>query len=162
MSYQRTNNAYYAHFKDSRPFSKGRFKLVWKGVYTKGTRKGEACVSKEFKTGSVYEEWYFDKELDIIDRAQRIIDDWHEERIIDCPILLSTPEIWVSDGDDESLSLVEPMIENFEKFDSNTGWANITGGLWSDDIQALSHFSYHRSGGQLLLCDLQGGAYKYG
>jgi hypothetical protein len=29
-------------------------------------------------------------------------------------------------------------------------------------MQALSHFSYHKSGGQLVLCDLQGGMLSRG
>ena len=59
-------------------------------------------------------------------------------------------------------SLVEPMIENFEKFNSNTGWADMTGGASSEAMQALSHFSYHNSSGQFLLCDIQGGVYSNG
>lgn len=31
---------------------------------------------------------------------------------------------------------------------------------WSDVMQALSHFSYHTSNGEYLLCDLQGGVYR--
>lgn len=56
------------------------------------------------------------------------------------------------------MCLVEPYIEDFEKFNSNSGWAPVTGNLWSDVMQALSHFSYHNSGGQYLLCSLQGGS----
>lgn len=33
---------------------------------------------------------------------------------------------------------------------------------WGEAMQALSHFSYHKSGGQFLLCDLQGGSYRNG
>jgi hypothetical protein len=29
-------------------------------------------------------------------------------------------------------------------------------------MQALSHYSYHTSGGQFLVCDLQGGIYRDG
>lgn len=32
---------------------------------------------------------------------------------------------------------------------------------WHDVMQALSHFSYHVSGGSLVLCDLQGIVYIY-
>ena len=49
--------------------------------------------------------------------------------------------------------LVEPHIANFRKFNSNTGKADNA----HEIIQALSHFSYHQSGGQMCLCDLQGG-----
>jgi len=51
--------------------------------------------------------------------------------------------------------LVEPMIEGaFVKFNSNSGHSN------GDKVMAaLSHFSYHHTNGQELLCDLQGGRY---
>ncbi|KAJ7251138.1 kinase-like domain-containing protein [Mycena haematopus] len=98
------------------------------------------------KTGSVYEAHYFEEELNIISRTQTVIDAWHAERIIDRDILLNTPEIWVYETTGVQ-NLVEPMIENFEKFNSNTGWASISGGAWSEAMQALSHFSYHNSRG---------------
>ena len=49
---------------------------------------------------------------------------------------------------------MEPFIENWEKFNSNTGWNN-EGTPWPRVMQALSHFSYHASAGSTVLCDLQ-------
>jgi len=50
--------------------------------------------------------------------------------------------------------LVEPFIgQDYEKFNSNNGWTNDNCGL---TMAAFSHFSYHISNGQELLCDLQG------
>ena len=50
--------------------------------------------------------------------------------------------------------LVEPFIEGtFQKFNSNTGKVNPD----YEVMQALSHFSYDYTGGQEVLCDLQGG-----
>ncbi|KAJ6497436.1 kinase-like domain-containing protein [Mycena sanguinolenta] len=161
MSYSRENNATSATVDRSAVFAAGTFKNVWKGTYTGGARKGQPCVAKEFKTGSVYEAYYFEEELNIIRRTQRVVDAWHAQRIIDRDIFLNTPSIWYY-TDTGVNALVEPMIENFEKFNSNTGWASISGGAWSEAMQALSHFSYHNSGGQFLLCDLQGGAYSDG
>jgi len=160
MSYSRQNNASKAMIE--RPiFASGTFKEVRKGTYTKGERSGQQCVSKEFKSGSVFEDHYFQEELNIINRTQKVIDNWHAEGVIDRTILLNTPEIWVYETSGYKI-LIEPMIENFEKFNSNTGWADKSGGAWSEAMQALSHFSYHNSGGQFLLCDLQGGVYSDG
>ncbi|KAI0117818.1 kinase-like domain-containing protein [Nemania sp. FL0031] len=161
MSSSRKNNSSSADIDRNELFAEGTFKDVYAGVYTAGSRAGEECVSKVFKTGSVYEYHYFKEEMTIIRRTQKIIDDWNDARIVNKRILLNTPEIWEFELDGEK-SLVEPMIENFEKFNSNSGWADITGGLWSEAMQALSHFSYDNSSGQLLLCDLQGGAYRNG
>ena len=160
MSYSRQNNATEAMI-DVPIFASGTFKEVRKGTYTEGQRSGQACVAKEFKSGSVFEDHYFQAEMAIISRTQKVIDDWHAEGVIDRTILLNTPEIWTYTVSRHK-NLIEPMIENFEKFNSNTGWADKSGGAWSEVMQALSHFSYHNSGGQFLLCDLQGGVYSDG
>ncbi|SPO03578.1 related to protein kinase [Cephalotrichum gorgonifer] len=160
MSNRRLNNATRADIYGD-IFAQGTFKNVWRGTYTEGARAGQACVSKEFKTGSVFEDHYFEQELSIIGRTQKIIDAWHDADIIERRIVLNTPAIWEYEVSGHKC-LVEPMIENFEKFNSNTGWADMSGGKWSEAMQAPSHFSYHNSGGQFLLCDLQGGAYRDG
>lgn len=162
MAYQRTNDAHRANIDRSAGiFAQGTFKNVWRGTYTEGARAGQPCVAKEFKTGSVYEEHYFAEEMSIIARAQKVIDKWHEEKPINRKILLNTPGIWTYTTTKHKV-LIEPYIDNFEKFNSNSGWAPITGDAWTDAMQALSHFSYHNSGGQFLLCDLQGGSYSDG
>ena len=51
---------------------------------------------------------------------------------------------------------MEPFIERWQKWNSNTGWSGGSSG-WNEVMQALSHFSYHISSGQSVLCDLQGG-----
>ncbi|RSL45510.1 hypothetical protein CEP54_014231 [Fusarium duplospermum] len=56
-------------------------------------------------------------------------------------------------------ALCEPFIQNYQKFNSNSGW-NDDSRAWGEVMQALSHFSYHLSGGQFVLCDLQGGIYQ--
>ncbi|RAL65102.1 hypothetical protein DID88_001208 [Monilinia fructigena] len=164
MSHQRTNNSTEAEIDLSHIFASGTFKNVWMGTYTKGPRSGQNCVSKEFKSGSVVEEHYFDEELAILRIAQEIIDAFHDANIVPGrEIILNRPKVWTYyEGSRKGYkSLVEPMIENFEKFNSNSGWtARQT--VWNDAMQALSHFSYHYSGRQFLLCDIQGGSYSNG
>ena len=61
-------------------------------------------------------------------------------------------------------TLIEPFIECFQKFNSNVGSVineADTGG-WPALMQALSHYSYHISGGKYALCDLQGGIWPDG
>ena len=162
MAHQRTNNATRALVDHSDgPFATGAFKLVWRGIYTEGDRAGERCVVKEFKTGSVYEGHYFNEEMNIIARTQKVIDDWHAANVINRKILLNTPEIWTY-KESKHKALVEPFIANYEKWNSNSGWTPANSNIWVEVMQALSHFSYHNSGGQFLLCDLQGGSYSDG
>ncbi|CAD6452533.1 f29ab76f-7bac-4ac2-b085-9c8a1e4ffa76 [Sclerotinia trifoliorum] len=166
MSHRRLNQSRRAEIDTSEIFASGTFKNVWAGRYTEGPRKGQACVSKEFQTGSVISEHYFEEELEIIRRTQEIVDDFHAAGIIDNrDIIVNTPSIWTYEANAGTKagvkSLVEPMIENFEKFNSNTGWTG-QDTVWNDAMQALSHFSYHDSDGGFLLCDLQGGSYSNG
>jgi hypothetical protein len=151
MSCSRTNTSTRAKVVDDKIFASGTFKNVWKGVYTDGVRRGESCVAKEFKAGSVYKDHYFQEELNIVARAHIIIDHFAAAKVIsNGRIYLNSPEIWTYDDTNEKC-LTEPMIENFEKFNSNTGWAPIAGTAWVEAMQALSHFSYHDSNGQFLL-----------
>lgn len=162
MANSRRNNSTVADIDRSYIFASGTFKNVWKGIYIEGARTGQRCVAKEFKTGSVYEDHYFDEEMNIMRRTQTIIDAFDAARIIGGrKILLNRPEVWTSTMYFRK-ALVEPMIDNFEKFNSNSGWASMTGAEWGEAMQALSHFSYHDSNRQFLLCDLQGGVYQTG
>ncbi|ESZ89805.1 hypothetical protein SBOR_9811 [Sclerotinia borealis F-4128] len=161
MSHKRTNKSTKAEIYLDRIFASGTFKNVWTGRYTEGRRKGQRCVSKEFKTGSVFEKHFFDEELRIIERTQEIIDDFHAANIIlGKDIILNTPDVWTY-TESRHKCLIEPMIDNFQKFNSNSGWA-ASENIWDDAMQALSHFSYHDSNRQFLLCDLQGGSYSNG
>jgi hypothetical protein len=172
MANSRTNNAEAAEidYDADEPWTSGSFKNVWQGVYTEGTRIGQPCVSKEFKTGSVFEARAFEQELEVIARAQAIIDNFDGAKVLprERLIVLNTPEIWTMD--DGRKVLIEPMIPNYEKFNSNSGWAPRPASdehkdkfaAWGEAMQALSHFSYHNSYGKVLLCDLQGGQYQDG
>lgn len=162
MSFARNNHSTQAVI-DPSIYATGTCKNVRRGCYTQGPRAGQACVAKEFKTGSVFADHYFAEELNILARAQSIIDAWHAARVIDSRIMLNTAEIWEYARSDGKKTLVEPFINNYEKFNSNTGWtAAHSGSVWSEAMQALSHFSFHTTGGQFLLCDLQGGGYEDG
>ncbi|KAI0401052.1 kinase-like domain-containing protein [Xylaria palmicola] len=161
MANARENRANEAIIDFTRSFASGSFMNVYAGLYTEGVRAGQACVAKEFKTGSVYQARYFAAEMGIIRRTQGIIDDWNDAGVTAGRILLNRPEIWEDVGTGE-MNLVEPMIRNFVKFNSNSGWVDDGGHPWSQAMQALSHFSYANSSGQLLLCDLQGGPYNGG
>ena len=52
--------------------------------------------------------------------------------------------------------MVEPLIRYFTKFTSNKGWINNDEGWHGEAMEAFSHYTYHRSGGYLIVCDLQG------
>ncbi|KAL1990248.1 hypothetical protein VTN49DRAFT_6087 [Thermomyces lanuginosus] len=145
------------------PFAEGAFRWVAKGTYTKGSRAGQACVVKWFKTGAVFSEDYYTLDIKAIDKALDIVNRFNQFGIVSKPIKINVAEVWqFEDGCGEwsgQRHLVEPFIRNYQKFNSNSGWNDDSEG-WAEVMQALSHFSYHITGGNYVLCDLQGGVYR--
>jgi hypothetical protein len=136
-------------------FAEGSFKYCAEGRYTGGQRTGQRCVAKWFKDGNdEMNDEFFSKDLDAVEQALRIITQWnHAEIVSGLTIRLNIPDKWTIRGTD---CIVEPFIDDFTKFNSNTGWVNKNGNIMAI-LQALSHYSYHISSGQFVLCDLQGG-----
>ncbi|KAF9111038.1 hypothetical protein BGX27_005473, partial [Mortierella sp. AM989] len=161
MTEARHNNSTRANVDTTVEYARGAFKKVHKGTYTEGERTGQSCVCKIFISGSVYKHSYFQHEMDVVQKATEIVRMYNELGLVNKKIIINQPGIWVFEGRDNELALIEPMIDNFEKFNSNSGWTQDTTS-WGQVMQALTHFSYHQSGGQFTLCDLQGGVYTDG
>ena len=163
----RRNNAHRASFTSyslDNPFAEGAFRWVAKGKYTHGERAGQPCVCKWFKTGSVVESHFYASDIEASKKAVELISQWNEEGVISKVIQVNLPQVWTFEEDSDWAGqkvLQEPFILNYQKFNSNTGWAD-DDTPWPRAMQALSHYSYHVSGGSLLLCDLQGGVYRNG
>lgn len=163
----RYNNSSCGHVDNEElkhPFAEGSFRHVAMGHYTDGPRQGQPCVVKWFKTGVVFEEEYFRLDIKAVDKAVEIVNRFNELSIVNKSIRVNVPEVWTftnaAGGWAGVKHLCEPFIHNYEKFNSNSGWVNEEE-TWGEVMQALSHFSYHVSGGQFVLCDLQGGIYRY-
>lgn len=125
--------------------------------FPKGPCKGQKGVYKLFKEQHALYDWKtLDDELRALAVAEHVIHEFNHDVAKDQGrgarrrVELNMPEVWRLG---ERKVLVEPFIEGvFEKFNSNTGWAEEGHHM----MQALSHYSYHLSGGRYLLCDLQG------
>ncbi|GMH34720.1 hypothetical protein BSKO_02581 [Bryopsis sp. KO-2023] len=155
------------------PFASGAFRWVVKGTYYEEGRDGEACVFKWFKTGSVFSDTYFSMDIKATDKAIEIVQKWNDEGFVDKPVLVNKAQVWalqdvcpgLGDGSRDrrpqagERCLVQPFIENYQNFNSNSGWCDCSS-PWARLMQALSHYSYHISKGELLLCDLQGGCFQ--
>jgi hypothetical protein len=142
-------------------WGEGAFRWVHRGQYTAGPRRGQHCVCKEFKSGSVFEDSYFANDLAVTEKTSDIVGRFNRTKNV--RILVNIPQVWRSndndddsDGEESERCLIEPYIRGFRKFNSNTGWHDSVG-YWPRMMQALSHFSYHATGGAFVLCDLQGG-----
>jgi hypothetical protein len=157
-----SSNATFPHAALRNPFAQGAFRWVAKGSYTDGPRNGQACVCKWFKTGHVMESVFFDLDIKAMHKALDIVEQWNSHGYINQTIKVNMPAVWeftAGSIDAGKKVLQEPFIEKYQKFNSNTGWAD-SSTSWPQVMQALSHFSYHVSAGQFVLCDLQGGVYS--
>ena len=163
MAHIRLNGGGRCRMLSEYPFAEGTFKLCWKAEYLDGFRRGETAIIKQFKEGCVYEDYYFHEEMIIIGITEKIAEAFNKAKILggDRLVRVSRPDIATS-VNTGAKALVEPYIDMFEKFNSNSGWVNTDCGVAGDVMQALSHFSYHEWDGKYLLCDLQGGAYRDG
>jgi len=145
------------------PFASGAFRWVAKGRYTSGDRAGQAAVTKWFKTGTVFEKDYFNLDIKAVDKALEIVNRFNQLNVVSKVIKVNVPQVWTFTHDSGewagSKTLTEPFIQNYQKFNSNSGWTDTTR-MWAQAMQALSHFSYHVSGGMFVLCDIQGGIYQ--
>lgn len=133
----------------------GAHRHVYLQRYTKGPRKGQCSVEKVFKTGSVYENTFFQDDIQVTKEAEKIITSFNK-LFSGARIYLNEPEVWQSVSPDHtgkhSKCLVEPYLEGtYHKFNSNTGFAD-----GFARMQALSHYSFEVSNGSMVLCDLQG------
>ena len=143
----------------------GAFRFVTKGMYTEGPRKDEACAAKWFKTGAVYSEDYYALDIKAVGKALELVQLFNQSSRVNKTVKINVATVWhiSKSTKEENIGqkfLCEPFIENYEKFNSNTGWNDVTR-AWGEVMQALSHYSYHVSGGAYVLCDLQGGVYKH-
>ncbi|CAG8978134.1 hypothetical protein HYALB_00013017 [Hymenoscyphus albidus] len=176
--YCRRNQSDQAFFGE-KIIAKGSAKGARLGRYTDGTRKDQKCIGKGFLAGNKKPgSRQLKEEINILNIAQILIDGFNDERVIPYKVLLNRFEIWdarIAKGgfqasssdlrrDGDFLMMVEPFIENYEKWMTNLDAPKPKGNKY-DAIQALSHWSYHATDGQYMICDLQGGIVerdKYG
>ncbi|KAB5571816.1 kinase-like domain-containing protein [Coniochaeta sp. 2T2.1] len=167
--YNQSAECYFGDLAIENPIAEGTFRLVAKGEYTAGQRNGQACVGKWYKWGlDVDEDDLREDDLGCVDKAQYLVERWNQLNIANKRIRINVPEVWdlrngmafeIDDDDYEQPIMVEPFIHNYRKWNSNSGWYDDST-VWGEVMQALSHFSYHISGGSVVLCDLQGGVYQ--
>ena len=134
----------------------GKYKNVTKGTYM----SGEPTADKFLKTGVTFSSECFEDDRVAAEAALPYVAGFHDYvettrykgRV---EIMVTIPQVWEqSDGRLAGQKMLrEPFINNFVKFNSNSGAADSTAAV----AQALSHYSYHASDGNELLCDLQGG-----
>ncbi|KAK8044180.1 elongation factor 2 kinase [Apiospora rasikravindrae] len=140
-------------------YAEGTYKSVCKGRFIAGPRAGQACVAKTFrnpKYGSFAEQWAGERQA--MRTAQQIVEAFNHAMVIKEELRVLAPDIMTCDDGTGERRMVEPLIRRYVKNNNNAGWVNPSGDPWNLVMQALSHFSYHATGGRFLLCDVQGGS----
>lgn len=143
------------------PIGEGSFRIAYGGMYLDGKRVNQTAVCKCFKNSyRALEDEFFRFDFAIAQVALFYAQQWNEtfkNKRRYKPILITHGDLMTID---HTRYLVEPYIRYFEKFTSNTGWIKPKDNdpyHWKTQmLEAFCHFTYHRSGGQLIVCDLQG------
>ena len=138
----------------------GQFRIAYAATYIGGNRNGQEAVAKCFKRQyAPLEDEFFRSDYQIADRAIEYAGQWNS-------ICENKKEILMTKGDvatmDNRKYLMEPLIRYCTKFTSNNGWiASQDDEGWQVlAMEAFTHYTYYRSGGQMIVCDLQG-RYRY-
>lgn len=132
----------------------GAFRTAYAGTYIGGIRNDQEAVCKCFKTKfRVLEKDFFQSDINVADKAIQYAEDWNTFCESDEIILITRGDVHTIGG---RKYLVEPLIRNFTKFTSNNGWISDNEGWHGEALEAYSHYTYHRSGGNMIVCDLQG------
>lgn len=131
----------------------------------KDTQTNQPIVIKQFKGDHLDPtklDRYWREDIRASQIAQKITDQYNEDMNTSKPIYFVLPVVHHCFGDIGrpfkpcERVLIEPYLgDSYEKFNTNHGLVlqSMAQGL---SMSTLSHFSYHISGGQYLLCDLQG------
>lgn len=154
---------------DSDPFGEGATRWAFLGIVARGNyhgfQKGHRLVVKAIKA-SMYNQGIRLSSADIESQelAKRLCDAFNDEELVDRKIFTVPAKLVVAEKDhfnSKSIQLIgkgenillEPVIEGeYEKFNSNNGWANE-----SEIIpQFFSHWTWVYSEENYLVCDLQG------
>lgn len=100
------------------------------------------------------EDEYFACDFQIADTVIAYAEEWNDFCDSDETILVTKGHVTTSNSGIPYL--VEPLIRYFKKFTSNSGWIDDDGEWATRAMEAFSHYTYHSSRGDLLVCDLQG------
>ena len=132
----------------------GSFRLAYAATYIGGNRNQQEAVAKRFHSKyRLLENEFYASDFAIADTAIRYAEDWNDMCEYGKEILITKGSVH---RNGRSKYLVEPLIRYYTKFTSNNGWITANEGWRGEAMEAFSHYTYHRSGGQLIVCDLQG------
>jgi len=133
----------------------GTFRTCFAGTYVGGTRNGQDAACKRFKPEFWnMEDEYFAQDVKIGQNVIMMATKWNEFCEKGKEIVVNSGTIHTSRSGIKYL--VEPFIPKYEKFTSNNGYIADTKTVRVRCMEAFTHYSYHHTGGEMIVCDLQG------
>lgn len=157
----RTNlTSYRVKVHDNCYLGEGAFRIACEGTYIGGNRNQQEAACKRFKNKyKVLENEFFEFDFQVADKAIQMAQEWNDFCPYGKEILITRGTVMKRNG---CKYLVEPLIRYFTKFTSNNGWISNDSCEETEIeiMEAFCHYTYHRSGGSLIVCDLQG-RYRY-
>jgi len=151
----RTNLTSYDVRISNRFLGEGAFRVCLEGTYVGGNRNQQEAACKRFKPEyRLLQDEFFAVDMEIIDKTIEFAEYWNENCEYGKEIMVNKGNFQLSNSGIKYL--VEPLIRYYTKFTSNSGWIANTGNWQVRAMEAFSHYTYHRSSGQMIVCDLQG------
>jgi hypothetical protein len=141
---------------DSNVLGSGSYRIAYEGVYIGGSRNQQKAACKRFKDEfQIIEQEFYQTDFKVVDKAIELAESWNDMCRSFETIRFSRGDVMEKGG---KKYLVEPLIRPYYKYTSNNGWIENRDNTGSSllVLEAFSHFTYHKSGGSLIVCDLQG------
>lgn len=133
----------------------GVFRECLSGTFIGGNRNQQEAACKRFKPQHRHmSDEYFAMDFKIVDKTIELAEAWNMICPVGKEIIVNKGAIHYSNS--QIPYLVEPLIRYFQKYTSNAGWIGDKDNWEVRAMEAFSHFTYHKSGGHLIVCDLQG------
>lgn len=139
----RENKSVEGRVDRSRVVGEGSFKRVYRGTYVEGERQGQPQATKEIINTTPHTANVFQYDIVVAKAAAQVVEAWNAASFTDTRVLVTIPEVWAYTGDSDVSGvahLVEPFLENYEKFNSNTGWVPAKQRRWTELMQVRGSY----------------------
>mmetsp|Transcript_18567 Transcript_18567/g.45988 ORF Transcript_18567/g.45988 Transcript_18567/m.45988 type:complete len:294 (+) Transcript_18567:211-1092(+) len=145
-----SNNVNVTNYK----LGEGAFRECYQGIYVGGNRNKQVAACKRFKSQYArIENEFFAQDFQIADKTIDMAESWNEICTYGKEIMVSRGTVHTKGG---RKYMVEPLIRDYDKFTSNSGWIGNTSDWKVRCMEAFTHYTYHKTGGQMIVCDIQG------
>lgn len=135
----------------------GSFRIAYRGKYTNGRKIHQPAACKRFLShmGNDLEQYYYGLDFKVVDQSIIFAQQWNNFCQAKDSITINRGNLIQHQG---TTFLFEPLIEPYYKYTNNAGWIRNDPSIRKsiECLEAFSHFTYHISDRNMIVCDLQG------